>query len=153
MRPAARVLRVGFACGYYTKENVASWADEEIASEDAPRIEIIELCLVKHKGEHELSMLLGSIGGPLDPSGDAELRIAFIGRMHARGRIELGAAVSMLYALACEDALSRDAEGLIRQIDAGYDLALAGAHGTVDQVARDLGAFAAPYEHLLPAEE
>ena len=92
LTPIASVdlLRIGFDVGYYDKHDIARWADQQINDYDDPPFALIEISLVKRKGDDEITKRLRELS-ETDLNAPTEGRVAsgFVGMLLREGRNNL----------------------------------------------------------------
>ncbi len=75
LKTQAEVYRLGLLIGYFTNEDVINWADQVIAEEDQPAIEVIDIGFGKRLKRDDLARLLGEIKGEVEA--DLPFKIIF----------------------------------------------------------------------------
>lgn len=144
----ADVLRLGFGIGYFTKADIARWADRQIAAVDAPSEELIDLSMNQHTDSYDLLKLLDAVSQK-----DAERKIAaeigFIGLLVASNRMTTGRAIRSLFALVHSDGVTDEQRFRIYHLDDEYDHALAYPGGTMAEVEHGLREFVSSHADQL----
>lgn len=140
----ADLLRVGFQLGYYSKDDLAGWADRQIAIVDEPSLELITLSMNKRVDPHDLLMLLRSIG-QTDDQQKIFTEISFIGLLYTSERIPTGEAIRLLWLLVDEPGVTDEQESFIHSIDQDYYLIIEGIYGKMADVDLELCAFFTTY--------
>ncbi len=144
----ADVLRIGFGIGYFTKADIARWADRQIAAVDAPSEGLIDLSMNQHIDPYDLLKLLDAVS-----QRDAERKVAaeigFIGLLVASNRMTTGRAMRSLFAIAHSDGITDEQRSRIYHLDDDYDCALAGTYGTMAEVEHGLREFISTHTEQL----
>lgn len=142
-------LKAGIELGIFSVSDAAQWADDQIATQEDPAYELIELSLMSESNRYEIADQLVRVGAPsLKP---AEVLPCLLAKAHKR--------------LLNEPDFGRIlAEGLYRSwsasiydfpeilspcgyFDDAYSLAENGVYGTTDQITRELLEFTSRFQN------
>lgn len=156
----ADILRCGYNVGYFGKADIAKWADQQIEAFDSLPTELLDLSMIRDTHPIDVMNLLRAIRSP-DSSRTIETQIGFIGLQLNKGKIPTQLAIRGLFALVHEPGITQEQQSQIYYLDDGYDLAIAGTYGTMDDIERELRNFVFPYSnrlaeqfpHLIPSME
>jgi hypothetical protein len=140
----ADVLRCGYDVGYFNKSDIERWADRLIAATEAPCYELLDLSILRNAHPLDVMKLLRSLGAA-DPAATLETQVGFIALLYTTQQITTQLAIRGLFALVHEPGTTADQESHIYYLDDGYDLAVAGTYGTMDDIERELNDFLSPY--------
>ena len=147
----ADALRCGYDIGYFDKSDIANWADRQIEATEAPSIALLDLSVILHTHPLDVIKLLARLGA-VDPATTIETRIGFIGLLGSEKHITTQLAIWGLWSLIYEPGLTDEQQSQIYFLDDGYDLAVAGTCGTMDDIERELDEFVTPYSERLVAQ-
>lgn len=136
----ADVLRSGFKLGYYSKDDVARWADQQIAAVNEPSLELISLSMNKRVDPHDLINYLGLIG-KADDQQQVATEIGFIGLLYTSHRITTEKAIQAIWTLVHEQGITFDQQSCIYCLEDGFSLARDGTYGSMNDVELELCAF------------
>jgi hypothetical protein len=148
MSVEADVLWCGYDVGYFDKSDIARWADRQIAAVENPCTELLDLSMIRHTHPLDVMKLLRSLASA-DARATIQTRIGFIGLLYDKRRLTSQLAIRALFALAHEPGVTADEKSQIYYLDDGYDLAIAGTYGTMNDIQRQLKDFASPYAEQL----
>lgn len=156
----ADVLRCGYDVGFFDKSDIETWADRQIEASTYPCTELLDLSMIRQTHPLDVMNLLRSFGPP-DPATTIQTQIGLIGLLLAKNEISTQLAIRGLWALVHETGTTQEQQSRIYVLDDGYDLAVAGAYGTMDDIERELHDFVSPYAeqlaeaypHLIPSAE
>lgn len=160
MSAEADVLRCGYNVGFFDKSDVEAWADRQIEASTYPCTELLDLSMTRQTHPLDVMNLLRSFGPP-DPATTIQTQIGFIGLLLAKNKISTELAIRGLWSLVHEPGTTHEQQSQIYCLDDGYDLAVAGTYGTMDDIERELHDFVSPYAeqlsdaypHLIPSVE
>ena len=144
----ADVLRCGYDVGFFGKTDIANWADRQIEAIENPSTALLDLSMIRHTHPLDVMNLLRSLG-PTDPAKTIETQIGFIGLLLAGQRITTELAIRGLWALIHEPGITEEQQSQIYFLDDGYDLAVAGTYGTINDIECELREFVTPYSERL----
>ncbi len=144
MSAEADVLRCGYHVGYFDKSDIARWADRQIATIEDPCTELLDLSMIRQTHPLDVTKLLRSLGAA-DLAATIETQIGFIGLLYEERKITTQLAIRGLFALVHEPDTTADQQSQIYYLDDGYDLAVAGTYGTMNEIERELKDFVSPY--------
>jgi hypothetical protein len=145
----AAILQCGYNVGYFNEADIERWAEAQIADLDEPSEALIELAILRNMHPLDVMKLLRSVGKDVPATQWIAAQIGFIGTSFAEGKLSLVNATRALYALVLESGISSDEESAIYYLDDGYDLAVAGTHGSLAEVEAELRRFVMPYAERL----
>lgn len=138
------VLLAGYDVGYFDIAAIRRWADRQIEVIDEPSEALLDLAMLREPHPIDVMKLLRAVGAS-DQGAEAEIRIAILGLLFERKRLSLRQVVRGLFSLVIDDRASSEERSMIYYLDDGYDLAIAGTYGSLEQVERELIEFAKPY--------
>jgi hypothetical protein len=144
----ADLLLCGYEVGYFDKSDIAQWADRQIAAIANPSAELLDLSMIRHTYPIDVMNLLRSLGSP-DLNVRIQNQIGFIGLLYGEKKLTLQRAIGGLLSLVHQPGLTQEQRSQIYYLDDGYDLAVAGAYGTLAQIERDFSNFVSPYTQRL----
>jgi len=147
----ASVLRCGYDAGVFDKEAIERWAELQISRLDDPLSELIELATIRRAHPVDVIKLLRSLAAGIPSSQSVETQIGFVGLAFEAGRLSLVGAKRGLWSLLHVEGITHEQEAAIYCIDDGYDLALCGSYGTMEDVERQLREFTKPYAERMKA--
>jgi hypothetical protein len=145
LRIEADVLRCGYNAGYFNKADVERWAECKIAALDDPPADLIELATIQRTHPLDVIKLLTSLSSSMPASNSIGTQIGFIGLAFGLGKLSLRGACRGLYALAHFDGITSEQQSEIYSLDDGYDLALCGTYGTMEDIEAQLLEFVRPF--------
>lgn len=140
----ADVLLCGYEAGFFSKSDISQWADRQIAAIANPSAELLDLSMIRHTYPIDVMNLLRSLGSP-DLNVRIQNQIGFIGLLYGEKKLTLQRAIGGLLSLVHQPDLTQEQRSQIYYLDDGYDLAVAGAYGTLAQIERDFCNFVSPY--------
>jgi hypothetical protein len=148
MANEAEVLRCGYRTGYFTKADIARWADRQIEAIEEPRSELLDLSMIRQTHPLDVMKLLQSVGagGPADT---IEMELGFIGLLREERRVSPELAVRGMLTLAHEPGTTADQCSEIYRLDDACDCAIAGTYGSINEVEQELDSFVSPYARKL----
>ena len=154
----AAVLRCGYNVGFFDKTDLVTWADHQIEASANPSAKLLDLSMIRQTHPLDVMNLLRSLG-PTDPATSIQTQIGFIGLLLAKQRITSQLAIRGLWALVHDPGTTEEQQSQIYFLDDGYDLAVAGTCGTMDDIEQGLRDFVTPhaeqlaeqYPHLIPS--
>lgn len=145
------LLQCGFRVGYFSRQDIERWADEQIERADQPSMDLIELATLRGKHDWDVVSLLSRVSSEIGPGTRTELTIGLIGRLYRADRASLESSVRALFTLVLDGdrQLSVQERGEIYYLDDAYDLAMSGAYGSVKEVKSHFLAFTEPYAAIV----
>jgi len=147
----ADVLLCGYDVGFFDKTDIERWADHQIAIIDEPSTELLDLSMIRNTHPLDVMNTLRKLGSA-DPLTSVQTRIGFIGLLFDKNRIDTRLAIRGLWSLILESGITDAQKSQIYYLDDGYDLAVAGTYGSLDDVERELRDFVTPYADRLAEE-
>ena len=139
------LLRMGFAHGLYTRDDVRTWVDREIGLRAVLPGELLELATIAHRDDKEIISLLKGLEGGLPELVTVRGELAVLGELYRRGGLSMATVINELCAIANEvDALPEDVRSTIYWLDGALDLAGA-EYGTMQDVRHELEQFLMRY--------
>ena len=142
----ARVLHVGFDLGFYDRAQLDAWVTHAIEALEAIPDPLLELATLAHRSDQEIVDLLAELAAPGSWEERARIEIGMLAEMEAKGRLELGAAIGRSLFASTDAAF--ELRGELYGIEDAYELARAGAYGSVEEARREYRAFASRYRPL-----
>ena len=151
MAAEADILRCGYDLGFFDKPDIERWAERQIEAIEEPPLALIDLAMIRSASPVDVVNLLRQLGST-DPAASLATQLAFIGMLYQSQRLPIQHAIAGLYSLARERGLTDEQRLAIYYLDDGYDLAVAGTYGAVQDIDRDLREFVLPYTEKLKSD-
>lgn len=149
MKVQAEVYRLGLLSGYFANDNVINWADQVIAEEEKPDIEIIDVAFGKHLKSIDLARLLENVKGEIEAELPFKILLGLYSKeLKEKTKTPSEVAKSVYFALNSITTTkpSSKEEQLIYYFDDRFDLAIAGVYGNLQDLENELRDFLSQYE-------
>jgi hypothetical protein len=132
-------MLVGFEMGLYSREDLATWVDAEVARRDRLPDPLLELTVLRCKHDVDIAALLRGLAGDVPGTDRATLELGTLRELVEDGHVPVRQAAYQ--ALRIANAIGWDvyceAIGLVDL----FDLAEAGTYGSVEDAEREFLAF------------
>lgn len=149
-RASAQEIAIGFDLGLYDRASVVEWVGAEVVARGRVEGSLLDLAVLAGRTDEDISRDLQALASTEATSAThAELTLACMGVLVEANVVGLRAAISHLFGMANSDELSEGDRAAVYYLDDGYDLALAGYQGTLEEVRADFVALTSRYRHLL----
>jgi hypothetical protein len=142
-------LRVGIELGVFGVSDIVQWADDQIATQEDPAYELIELSLMRESSRHEIANQLVRTGAP--SLSRVEVLPCLLAEAHKRllhdpdfGRV-LAERLYRSWSISTYDF--PEILSPCGYFDDAYSLAESGVYGTVDQISRELLEFTSRFQN------
>ena len=147
-------LAVGFEMKLYSRADVSTWVDNQVARVDVVVGPLLELTTLRDKDDGDIANLLCAMTGRAGEAEVGQLGLGIVHHLFVTKRVSLLAAVDRIRWLRMKHFSNDDAEYTeCLVLDDAYDLAADGSYGTFADVERDMLAFLEPYAARLDGPE
>jgi hypothetical protein len=144
----ADVLRCGYEVGYFDEADIVSWADRQITLADNPSTTLLDLSMSRQTNPVDLLRLLKSLGSWHVPA-IVSTKIGFIGLLVCEKHVTIQAALSSLWAVKDDPAVTFEQQSRIYSVAYYYDLAESGIQAPLAEAEQELREFVTPYAKQL----
>ncbi|MFI5296946.1 MAG: hypothetical protein ACHREM_02520 [Polyangiales bacterium] len=132
-------MAVGFDMGLYTRDDVGAWVDVEVERCEALVGPLLDLTTLNGKHDVDIEHLLFDLADRPSDNVRASVALGVLGEMVRRKQLTSRDAICQASRLA--ELISCSEYGAALSLEDQYYLAVAGIHGTLDEVERDIVAF------------
>jgi hypothetical protein len=147
LKVQAEVYRLGLLSGYFTNDDVINWADHVIAEEDQPAIEVIDIAFGKRLTSVDLARLLEKVKGEVKEDLPFKIMLGLYSKQLKTHDTTFAEIVKSLYLMLENRVTIPDKEvEMILYFDDGFDLAVAGYYGNLQDLESELREFLNKYE-------